>query len=375
MEKYINVNDLDLNNLNFESISWACDWRNDVKRTPGTRTICFKINEGRKDSYYIVSGEVPNNGRPEPSSTIIKSSDHFINGFKVVMLSNGEFAYVSESDNSLLPFRFDLATDFNEFGLAMVAKGHYVTWMNQEFKILSKEGEYMDVLDEETFNRNGFMSVEKFRNEETPLSSVTFAQTGDYKCSYVDKNGEIKLFHSLDEQGNLDLSKGVSSFCDSEPISFNPYGYTLTAPWALLSSGVILNIYELVDICEQNGMLDILNSSKKTRLSKVESDGFMMYHFVDENNQTMEFHSMDRNGKVDLSKSIEDFCIDDGYLDFDENEAGYAIINNRLLLSNGTVIHFYDLMSVCAQNGIIGELNSRFEEELKRRKPANQKTL
>ena len=53
---------------------------------------------------------------------IIDNSNDFVNGFKVVQTSNGEYAYVRQSDFQLLPFRYDVASDFNEYGFAMVGK-------------------------------------------------------------------------------------------------------------------------------------------------------------------------------------------------------------------------------------------------------------
>ena len=68
---------------------------------------------------------------------IIDSNENFVNGFKVVKTANGEYAYIRESDNSLLPFRYDIAFDFNEFGFAIVGKDGSVSWINKDFKYLN----------------------------------------------------------------------------------------------------------------------------------------------------------------------------------------------------------------------------------------------
>ena len=60
--------------------------------------------------------------RPPASFDIIDDSREFVNGFKVVQTANLEYAYVREADNKLLPYRYDIATDFNEYGYAIVGK-------------------------------------------------------------------------------------------------------------------------------------------------------------------------------------------------------------------------------------------------------------
>ena len=72
------------------------------------------------------------------SNTIIGETDEFINGFKIVKLLNKQYAYVRESDNVLLPYRFDIASQFNEEGIAIVAKDGIVTRIDKEFNIVDE---------------------------------------------------------------------------------------------------------------------------------------------------------------------------------------------------------------------------------------------
>ncbi|NLL44046.1 MAG: hypothetical protein GX247_00045 [Mollicutes bacterium] len=43
--------------------------------------------------------QLPKDGRPKPTNKIMFESEEFLNGFKVVVMSNGEYAYIREEDN------------------------------------------------------------------------------------------------------------------------------------------------------------------------------------------------------------------------------------------------------------------------------------
>ena len=47
---------------------------------------------------------------------------------------------LSEKDNILLPYRYDIATDFNEYGFAMIGKNGKVSWIDKKFNYLNIEG-------------------------------------------------------------------------------------------------------------------------------------------------------------------------------------------------------------------------------------------
>ena len=93
---------------------------------------------------YIINGnqiehvQVPDNFQNIISNTIIGETYEFINGFKIVKLLNAQYGYVRETDNVLLPYRFDIASQFNEEGIAIVAKDGVVTRINKEFNIVDE---------------------------------------------------------------------------------------------------------------------------------------------------------------------------------------------------------------------------------------------
>ena len=80
--------------------------------TKGVRHIYYEINE-KEETRTGIHVELPEYWRPKKSDEIVDDSNNFVNGFKVVKTANGEYAYVREADNSLLPFRYDIAFDFN----------------------------------------------------------------------------------------------------------------------------------------------------------------------------------------------------------------------------------------------------------------------
>lgn len=74
--------------------------------------------------------------REEKTDKIVEE-DEFINGYKLVRFANGEFGYIRQSDGKILPHRFDIATSFNEYGLAMVGKNEAVSYITLNFEYLN----------------------------------------------------------------------------------------------------------------------------------------------------------------------------------------------------------------------------------------------
>ena len=99
--------------------------------------VGYTLNEEQADETYI-RVELPYYYgvylRHPKSLEIIDDSRDFVNGYKVVQTANKEYAYVREEDNKLLPYRYDIATDFNEYGYAMVGKDARVSWIDRDFR-------------------------------------------------------------------------------------------------------------------------------------------------------------------------------------------------------------------------------------------------
>lgn len=70
------------------------------------------------------------------SKTIIEDPGKFTNGFKVVRLSDGLFAYIREDDGVLIEGRYCIASEFNDKGYAMVGKQNGVSFIDKNFNVL-----------------------------------------------------------------------------------------------------------------------------------------------------------------------------------------------------------------------------------------------
>ena len=135
--------------------------------------------------------------RPPASFDIIDDSREFVNGFKVVQTANLEYAYVREADNKLLPYRYDIATDFNEYGYAMVGKEAKVSWIDRNFRYFDATFEtFLDEEKNKSDRFNGFSSISNFSNGENHLSKLLRKDyDSDSSVIYLDTDGKIKKFY------------------------------------------------------------------------------------------------------------------------------------------------------------------------------------
>lgn len=223
----------------------------------GTERYAYILNEGT-DKEVRVNVLLPYYSRPDISFDIIDDSRGFVNGFKVVQLDNKEYAYVKEEGNTLLPFRYDVATDFNEYGYAMVGKDGKVSWIDKNFKYLNSKYE---MVNEDSSKFNGFLSVSDFSKGEHPLSKVcSCSYDWNKKTSYFGVDGKIKEFSRYDGKiiRDNDSIKNFSYYSED----FNDKGYaTANNDWLiLLSSGYYLSVKDLIKICEEKGFLDTISS-------------------------------------------------------------------------------------------------------------------
>ena len=222
----------------------------------GTERYAYILNEGT-DKEVRVNVLLPYYSRPDISFDIIDDSRDFVNGFKLVQIANMEYAYVKEEGNTLLPFRYDVATDFNEYGYAMVGKDGKVSWIDKNFKYLNSKYE---MVNEDSSKFNGFLSVSDFSKGEHPLSKVcSCSYDWNKKTSYFGVDGKIKEFSRYDGEiiRDSDSIKNFSYYSED----FNDKGYaTANNDWLiLLSSGYYLYTKDLIRICEEKGFLDTIS--------------------------------------------------------------------------------------------------------------------
>ena len=211
----------------------------------------YVVNEGKDDKlcipivlpyYYGVYLRHP------ASIDIIDDSRDFVNGYKVVQTDNEEYAYVREEDNKLLPYRYDIATDFNKYGYAIVGKNARVSWIDKNFRYFNEEEEKFTEEQEIGYNTfNGFLGVSDFSKGENPLSRM-YRRGYNNTVSYLGTNGKIKEFSKYD--GEI-IRDDESNKCFSDySEDFNDKGYAKANndEIILLSSGYSLSIKDLTKI-------------------------------------------------------------------------------------------------------------------------------
>ena len=221
----------------------------------GDRHICYEINEGEETStdIFVV---LPGGWRPKKTDKIADDSNDFVNGFKVVKMANGEYAYVRESDNSLLPFRYDVAFDFNEFGFAIVGKDGNVTWIDKEFKYLNLKGEMIEEeLDKSWVKFAGWQRVSTFSKGVIPLSRVYDGRGSHSRIAYFGTNGKLKEFYRYN--GVMDTYSVITIF--GSATTFDDEGHARADGNMLFARGYYLSYSDLIKLSMEKGFIDSIS--------------------------------------------------------------------------------------------------------------------
>ncbi len=232
---------------NVHSISCS---ENVVLTLEGKREICYKMNEDSDDFFNLfvtlpyIKDASRYSIRPFASNKIIEEGK-FIHGFKLVQLANGEYGYIKEDTKELLPFRYDVATNFNSYGLAMVGKDGSVSWINQDFSYLKDNGDIAKEDLEDTSKFDGFFKVSDFSKGKYPLALVFRRYTK--KAFYIDTTGKIKNFYLYTGTGSsFDFHRPFIVFKGKD---FKDKDYLIEEEGILFSDGyyvptsAILNFY------------------------------------------------------------------------------------------------------------------------------------
>lgn len=240
---------------------------NIIVREDLKREIHYILNEESKAPIDFIV-KLPYYSRPEISYEIINCSDKYRNGFKVVETANGEYAYVRESDGKLLPYRYDIASDFNKYGFAMVGKDGSVTWINKNFQYLSYFGNMVEEqLDDENYKYRkleGFEKVYKFSKGSNPLSRVYEGRKTRGITSYFGTDGKIKKFYEY----NGKLSKSLFSICFYDNVDFGKNNYIINGDKILFSEGYYCPASYIINLYMQNGTLESLVEDVHNHVNK-----------------------------------------------------------------------------------------------------------
>ncbi len=259
--------------------------------------VGYTLNEEQADETYI-RVELPYYYgvylRHPKSLEIIDDSRDFVNGYKVVQTANKEYAYVREEDNKLLPYRYDIATDFNKYGYAMVGKNARVSWIDKNFRYFNEEEEKFTEEQEIGYNTfNGFLGVSDFSKVENPLSRM-YRRGYNNTVSYLGTNGKIKEFSKYD--GEIIRDDESNKYFSYYSEDFNDKGYAKANndEIILLSSGYSLSTKDLTKICEEKGFLETLSS----RIAKQEQEYYKFLKDVKEKTTTIADDLSKRNNLI-----------------------------------------------------------------------------
>ncbi len=200
------------------------------------------------------------------STDTIVAEEDFVNGFKVVTLENGQFGYVRESDNVLLPNRYDIAFNFNQYGLAMVGRRNGVTWIDKNFNYQSIPFEEM-VEDEVEDEYSLWQTIYDFSEGKTPLSLMEINGSREYreeiggyydrsKCAYLTTDGTKMKFRKVDEDGVEDYYY-ATKFSYGQPFRKNGITKAISTMYGennnyiLIDEGYYINVDTFVDLLEK----------------------------------------------------------------------------------------------------------------------------
>ncbi len=224
-----------------------------------TRIIHYTI-EKVDGTMTDIKTELPKYCRLEKSNEIIRDNSEFINGYKVVKTGNNEYAYVSESDNTLLPYRYDIATDFNNLGFAMVGKDGTVSWINKDFKYLDYRGNMIEEeLDKSWSKFKGWQCVNGFSEGDIPLARVCEKRDLFPRVAYFGTDERLREFVKYGDDKTR-----VTVFKIGE--DFNASNYALAGNDILFARGYFITYKDLIMIGEKEGFIDHIKEEAESKL-------------------------------------------------------------------------------------------------------------
>lgn len=252
----------------------------------------YTSDEGRNDRSLFIPN-IPT--RNAIATKLIDESGEFSYGFKVVQTTSEGFAYIRESDGELLPFRFDIAGDFNEHRLAMVGKNGEVSWINTDFNFINSKGQFVPL--QTSFQNDKFLNPTHFGTSDSAWKAIyTFDHDGEEKpaafvskdregdcVSYINPNGELVKFYRYDGKTIMDyickiplkdFKKYRQAETDMSVLSFDSNGHLILDDKVLFSNGFYIRLADLVEIGKTKGWL-----------SQIEEDGKRLFNSPIEDNK------------------------------------------------------------------------------------------
>lgn len=245
-----------------------------------SKKMCYTINDGEATETKI-HVQLPQFYWLKKSDEIIDDSNDFINGFKVVQTSNGEYAYVRESDNTLLPFRYDVAFDFNQYGFAIVGRDGSVSWIDTSFRYLDLNGNMVEEeLDKNYAEFNGWQGISNFSEGSIPLSRVYDGRNTPGKVSYFGINGKFKEFYKY----NGEIDDSFSRNCFNGGTIFDESGFAMADGNMLFARGYYLSYEDLIKLCNEKGFISVISEDAEKCFDK-ETGRLLKKEFKQNNSQ------------------------------------------------------------------------------------------
>lgn len=187
--------------------------------------------------------------REEEEKIEVVSVGEEVNGFRRVMFSNGKVGF-QDREGNVLQYRFSIASDFNEYGFAMIGTSDGVTWINREFKKLTSRGSWTILEDKFALLPTG---VSEYVNG---LSIISFNRRSKRQTFVLDTNGQKVVFRD----SKRDLAVEFESQTDIRS-SLAEDGYQITSKGIFFANGTFMMFEDLVDLSEIREVLGNLGAS------------------------------------------------------------------------------------------------------------------
>lgn len=180
-----------------------------------------------------------------------------VNGFRRVEFSNGKIGF-QDASGKVAPYKFNIASDFNEYGFAIVGTMYGVTWINSEFKKLTARGTW-------TFMEDQFIEMPtRIQNFVLGMSSVSYMRRSKREAFFIDIEGKkVQFVDELHEQyvdfgGTYDSEAG-----------FNELGYKITSKGVYFANGSFMGFEEIIKLPEAS---ELLGKISRNKLEQLETD-------------------------------------------------------------------------------------------------------
>lgn len=225
--------------------------------------ILLKYPSKIKYKQYIVNGGLIYDKGNKPAY-----------GFKIVYNKYGQCLFMRMKDNVTMPYIFDFATNFNKYGLAMVAKDGKVTWINKKFQYFNDKQGTSNLT--EKYRINGWASIDAFSGGDTKLSrcqnsfekpSTSFLGTDFQAKTFYEYDGsginEDEYCNSLDGVYSNFNEKGYATSGTGETI-LSSDGY-YTSDQILIEKAIKANPQRYLEYLIENGMLASTDETVRDR--------------------------------------------------------------------------------------------------------------